>query len=125
MLGSATGEDAANVLIGFTQSVEFIAHSQASVDNFKLALLNGQHPAGGLPPPPPDFTLTSDHDIGGVNEGSAVTFTLQGPAANAGQLFSYNITGINASRVVGGQLTGTVTLDAQGLAHVVVNVDRR
>ena len=45
----ATGLDAAHILIGFTQSTEFIARSQTSVDAFKVALADGQHPAGPLP----------------------------------------------------------------------------
>ena len=119
----ATGNDAAHLLIGFTQSVEFIAKSQASIDAFKVDLANGLHPSGPLPPPPPTLTLTSDHDIGGVNEGSTVTFTLQSTsAADFGKTFSYNIAGVTAADIVGGQLAGTVTLDAQGLAHVAVTL---
>ena len=119
----ATGLDAAHILVGFTQSAEFIARSQTSVDAFKIALADGQHPAGPLPPPPPQLTLTSDHDIGGVNEGQTVTFTLQSTSsADFGKTFSYNISGVSAADIVGGQLAGTVTLDAQGLAHVALTL---
>ena len=51
-----------------------------------------------------------------------MTYTLQGPASDAGQTFNYTLSGIDASRIVGGQLAGTVTLDAQGLAHVAVTL---
>ncbi|WP_158268065.1 DUF4214 domain-containing protein [Bradyrhizobium sp. MOS002] len=119
----ATHLDAAQILLGFTQSAEFIAKSQASVDTYKLALASGQHPAGGLPPPPADITLTSDHDLGGVNEGQTVTFTLQSVNPNDfGKTFSYNISGVSAADIVGGSLIGSVTLDAQGLAHVAVTL---
>ena len=67
------------------------------------------------------LTLTSDHDLGGVVEGSTVTFTLHSTnAADFGKTFSYTISGVSAADIVGGQLTGSVTLDAQGLAHVAV-----
>ena len=37
----ATGLNASQILIGFTQSTEFITRSQASVDAFKIALAGG------------------------------------------------------------------------------------
>jgi len=120
----ATGLDAAHILIGFTQSNEFIARSQASVDAFKVLLANGTPPAPGpLPPPPAQLTLEDDHN-GTVNEGQTVTFTLQSTnAADFGKTFSYNITGsVSAADIVGGSLVGSVTLDAQGLAHVAVTL---
>lgn len=115
----ATGQNAAQILIGFTQSTEFIARSQASVDAYKVALADGQHPAGPLPPPP--ATLSVDSDVTSVNEGGSVTFTLQSlNSADFGKAFSYTLNGIQAADIVGGQLSGTVVLDSQGLAHVVV-----
>src|SRR5579871_1947835 len=73
-----SGLDAAHILVGFTQSAEFIADSQASANQFLINLENGIAQHGPLPPPPPNFTLTSDADASGVNEGSSVTFILQG-----------------------------------------------
>ena len=119
----ATGLDAAHILLGFTQSTEFVNSSQPFVDQFKEALAEGQHPNGPLPSPGPAVTLVSDHDATGVNEGSTVTFTLQSTnPADFGHTFSYNISGIDASRIAGGQLVGTVTLDSLGLAHIAVTV---
>ena len=122
----ATGLDAAHILIGFTQSIEFIARSQASVDAFKDALAEGLHPSGALqgPPPPPAPTLVDDHTPGGVNEGSTVTFTLQSTnPADFGKTFNYDITGsVSAADIVGGSLAGTVTLDATGKAFVAVTL---
>jgi len=120
----ATGLDAAHILIGFTQSTEFIARSQAAIDAFKVQLANGTPPAPGpLPPPPAQLTLEDDHN-GSVNEGQTVTFTLQSTnAADFGKTFSYNISGsVSAADIVGGSLVGSVTLDAQGLAHVAVTL---
>ena len=111
---------------------EFIASSQASVDFFKLQLAEGLHPTGALAPPPPPPppapppppTLTSDHDNGGVDEGSTVTFTLQSTnTADFGKTFNYNISGsVSAADIVGGSLVGTVTLDATGKAFVAVTL---
>jgi len=121
----ATGLNAAQILIGFTQSPEFIAKAQGSIDNFKVALAEGGHPTGPLlGPPAPAVTLVSDHDIGGVNEGSSVTFTLQSTTpADFGKTFNYNLTGsVSAADIVGGSLVGTVTLDATGKAFVTVTL---
>ena len=93
----ATALDAAHILLGFTQSTEYINSSQPTVDGFLTHLAQGLLPAPG-PPPPPNFTLTDDHTGTGVNEGSTVTYTLQGPAGDAGQLLSYTIGGIDAYR---------------------------
>ena len=115
----STGQDAGSILLGFTQSSEFIARSQAAIDAFKLDLANGLHPTGPLAPSPLAVTLTSDHDLGGVDEGSTVTFTLHSTnAADFGKTFSYTISGVSAADIVGGSLTGSVTLDAQGTATV-------
>ena len=46
----ATGLDAAHILIGFTQSAEFIASSQTSVNAFKVALANGLAPVRSASP---------------------------------------------------------------------------
>ena len=119
----ATGLDAAHILLGFTQSTEFVHSSQPFVDAAKVELAQGQVLHGPLPSPGPAVTLVSDHDATGVNEGSTVTFTLQSTnAADFGHTFAYTLTGIDASRIVGGQLTGTVTLDLLGLAHIAVTV---
>ena len=116
----ATRLDAASLLLGFTQSVEFIARSQVSVDQFKFDLSNGLHPSGPLLPPPPEFTLESDVAV--VDEGSSVIFTLQGPQAAAGQTLSYVIAGLTETDVVGGQLSGTVTLGPDGTAFLRIKL---
>jgi hypothetical protein len=116
-----SGLDAAHILIGFTQSAEYIAASQPQLLAFKTAVLNGQHPAGGLPPAPPSYTLVSDHDFSGTaNEGQSITYTLQGPASDAGKTYSYTLSGVTPGQDITGGLTGTVTLDALGLASIVV-----
>lgn len=120
---AATGLDAASILLGFTQSVEFMERSRDPIDEFKLDLANGLHPSGPLPPPPPEYTLDSDADlIAGVDEGGSVSFTVQAPISRAGQTFSYIIRGLNADDVVGGQITGTVTLDQHAIGHLVVTL---
>lgn len=61
----------------------------------------------------PRYTLSSN--ISSVNEGGKVTWTFQ--AQNTSQTrFDYSITGISADDLESGTLTGTLTLDAQGIA---------
>ncbi|SNS84026.1 MULTISPECIES: hypothetical protein [unclassified Azospirillum] len=61
----------------------------------------------------PRYTLSSN--TSSVNEGGIVTWTFQ--AQNTSQTrFDYSITGISADDLESGTLTGTLTLDAQGIA---------
>ncbi|MDD2690930.1 MAG: hypothetical protein PHX69_03990 [Simplicispira sp.] len=60
--------------------------------------------------PPPTFSLTADADS--VDEGDTVTFTVEGGKANF--TYNYELTGVDATDVKGGVLTGSVTTDADG-----------
>lgn len=71
-------------------------------------------------PPPPVYSLTASQ--GAVNEGSSVTFDLSSVNGVPGTQLSYVITGVSAADVVGGQLTGTVVLDANGHAFLTVAI---
>jgi len=57
-----------------------------------------------------------------VNEGAAMNFTLTTTSVAAGTQFSYVISGVAAADVVGGSLTGTVTVDSQGKAIIPVTL---
>jgi hypothetical protein len=115
--------DAAQILLGFTQSTEYIGRSQASIDTFKANLAAGIHAGGGLVIPS-DYTLTSDHDAAGsVDEGHTITYTLKGPSGDAGNTFAYNFSGSAATLAdISGPLSGTVTLDSTGTATITVTV---
>lgn len=60
--------------------------------------------------PTPTFSLTAD--AASVDEGDTVTFTVEGGKANF--TYNYELTGVDATDVEGGVLTGTVTTDADG-----------
>lgn len=115
----ATGLNAAQILIGFTQSAEFITKSQQAVNDFKVALAEGLHPSGPLPIAP---LTTVEADVNAVDEGSPVTFTIQGQVSDAGKTYAYTIKGVSPEDIVGGQLSGSVTLDSQGVAFLTINL---
>ena len=75
---------------------------------------------GGDAPPPPAFTLTKSGVA--VNEGEAVVFTLQTTKGSPGDKFDYVITGVSAADVVGGALTGTAVIGADGKAEIRVQL---
>ena len=70
--------------------------------------------------PEPTFALASS--AVSVNEGNTVLFHLDTTHVAPGSVYAYTLTGVSAADVVGGQLTGTVTLDAQGKAVVAVSL---
>src|SRR5690606_175646 len=72
------------------------------------------------PPPPPAPTFSLEADADSVNEGGTVTFTLQTTNVEPGTEYTYKIEGVDADDVVGGQLSGTVKIDADGKAIIEV-----
>lgn len=64
------------------------------------------------------FSLTASAAT--ANEGDAVTFTVAGGVANT--TYNYDLSGVVATDVVGGLLTGTVTTDANGVGTFTVNL---
>ncbi|NTU57999.1 MAG: hypothetical protein HGB00_03655 [Chlorobiaceae bacterium] len=57
-----------------------------------------------------------------VNEGGTIVFTLDTTHVPAGTSLNYTLTGIEASRIDGGLLNGTVTVTADGTATITVKV---
>jgi Ca2+-binding RTX toxin-like protein len=70
----------------------------------------------------PAQTFNIVTDTASVNEGSTMLFTLQTTGVAAGSTYAYSISGISASDVVGGSLSGTATIGTDGKAVVAVNV---
>ena len=66
------------------------------------------------------FVLTSDVPV--VNEGKTVTFTLATTDVPAGSSYDYEISGVSADDVVGGQLSGRVTIGTGGSAQISVTL---
>jgi hypothetical protein len=57
-----------------------------------------------------------------ATEGSTVDFALEATNVAAGTVLSYSLTGVTAAEVVGGSLTGTVTVGAGGTATIPVTL---
>ncbi|HEY6642742.1 hypothetical protein [Povalibacter sp.] len=57
-----------------------------------------------------------------VNEGETVTFTLNTTNVAPGTQYSYTLSGVSASDVAGGVLSGMVTIDANGRAVIQVTL---
>jgi ribosomal protein L25 (general stress protein Ctc) len=70
----------------------------------------------------PTYTLTKSGDS--VDEGQTAVFTLQTTNVDQGATFAYQITGVNAADVVGGQnsLTGVAVIGADGKAKIEVEL---
>jgi len=117
--------DAAHILVGFTQSTEFIGGTKTAIDNLLVQISNGLTPTGPLlgQLPPSQLSVTSSADATGANSGGAIIFNIASTngAADAGKAFVYTWTG-SAADQVGAPLTGTVLLNAQGSATLAVTL---
>jgi len=82
--------------------------------------------ANGDTVPRADATFTLTRDVETVDEGGTVTFTLQTTNVPAGAQFTYTIgtTGalhpVSAADIVGGAMSGTITIDADGRATIPI-----
>src|SRR5690606_2354006 len=72
------------------------------------------------PQPDPTFALSASTDE--VDEGADVVFTLTTTNVAPGTQYEYEISGVSSADVVGGKLTGTVTIDANGKALIPVSL---
>ena len=57
-----------------------------------------------------------------VNEGATATFTLTTTNVASGTAVPYTLSGINASDITGGALTGSVAVNSSGTATITVNI---
>jgi len=104
-------------LAGLQAVVSSVTSSAASLNAAKAAADAAAAPA---PAPVQTFTLTADATS--VNEGSSALFTLTTTNVSAGAQYSYAISGVSATDVTGGSLTGTVTIGADGKALIPVSL---
>lgn len=61
-------------------------------------------------------------DAASVNEGGTATFRVQTTNVSSGSQLAYSLSGVSASDVTGGSLTGLATVGADGVALVSVNL---
>ncbi|MBE2262180.1 MAG: DUF4214 domain-containing protein [Burkholderiaceae bacterium] len=74
------------------------------------------------PPVTPVPTLDIAVSSTTVNEGGTVVFTVVTTNVAAGTTYVYNLDGVSAADIVGGNLSGTVVIDSTGKGYVTVGV---
>jgi hypothetical protein len=114
----------AEVVQYFIHSPEAVSDSSANVQAWLVAGVNGTYPATIATTPPVSasaatYVLTNGGATS-ATEGSVVTFHIATTNVAAGSTLAYTLTGVTASEIVGGLLTGTVTLAANGTAAIPV-----
>lgn len=103
LVEDATTEGAENLTVTVAEETATVVVNDTSID-----------------PNPPAYTLTAD--AADVDEGGTVQFVLQAANVAAGSTYNYTISGVQAEDVVGGQLSGTVTLDADLRAVIEIEL---
>ena len=73
-----------------------------------------------LPQNNPTYSLSSIATS--VNEGSTASFTLTTTGVAAGTILNYNLSGISSADIVGGSLTGSVSVGSDGTATIFVPI---
>jgi V8-like Glu-specific endopeptidase len=89
-------------------------------------LLGVTAPAAPAPAPAPDAAPAPQYALSAaaasVNEGATASFTFMTANVAAGTLLGYQLTGVQASDVVGGALTGAAMVGADGRATVSIGL---
>ncbi len=148
ILRSALGTDAQTVTAKYNASVQFVdaldtsaevlgySGEEAAQDGRDfLATVDYQHiPSQSdinaavlvatTPNPVIEPTPTMDIAVSAtaVNEGDTVVFTINTTHVAAGSTYAYTLSGVQAADIVGGSLSGTVTIDANGKGYVNVGL---
>lgn len=91
-----------------TATIPSSAATQASID--------------GLPPVGTVALLSSNAPPTGITEGGTVIFLIQTIPDLAGQFISYELSGVQAADVAGGQLAGTVQISETGVGLIQVTI---
>ncbi len=104
---------------GFTQSVEGLARWTTDSQNWLLAGVRGSYPVniGTV-----TYTLTNGGAVT-ATEASVVKFQLTTINVSPGTLLSYTLTGVTSLQVLGGLLTGTTPVAADGTAEIAVTLN--
>lgn len=113
--GAEAAEDAHNWLSGiYNETTKDAAIEPTALHD---AVVECIAPDGPIVP-----TYDLSADAASVNEGNAVTFTLETTHVAAGTSYAYTLSGVQASDVVGGTLSGTAVVGADGKAVVTVEL---
>ncbi len=118
----------ANVVQYFTHSPEALGDSSANIEAWLVAGVNGTYPATIVTTPvtvPVAGAATYVLTNGGASsatEGSTVTFHVATTNVATGSSVPYSLSGVTAAEVVGGLLSGTVTVASDGTASIPVTL---
>ena len=107
-------QNRADVLLSFTGSAENMADISASNGGWLVNTSSGGYAA-------PPYTLVHDTQSS-ITEGGTETFTLATNGVAANTVVYYTLSGVTASEVVGGHLTGTITVGSNGEASLAVTL---
>ena len=108
----------AKVLADFSESAENISGTMAATSTgISFATYSG--PLIDLSP---TFSLLSN--VSQANEGDTLVFTLETQNVSAGTSYPYTISGVDASDLSSGTLTGTLSIDSSGKGTVSLTLAR-
>jgi hypothetical protein len=121
-LGGATAKPTAlqmaSVALDFIQSPEAAALSTVNMQNWLVAGDQGTYPNTVKP----TYTLLVEGRGGAATEGSSLEFLLETRNLPTGTHIPYTISGVTASQVQGGALSGTITVNANGNIDIPITL---
>ncbi len=71
-------------------------------------------------PVPPSFTITPS--VSSANEGSSINYVVSTTGVANGSILEYQLTGVSSSDVVGGNLTGSFVVGANGQGSITISI---
>lgn len=108
------------VILGGLAAAGGIAAAAAGGGSKEVVVQPVPVPAAPAPAPAPTYALTAGATS--VDEGGVAIFTLKTTNLAANSTVAYEITGVSASDMVNGKLTGTAVVGADGVAKIEIPI---
>lgn len=108
------------VILGGLAAAGGIAAAAAGGGSKEVVVQPVPVPAAPAPAPAPTYALTAGATS--VDEGGVAIFTLKTTNLAANSTVAYEITGVSASDLVNGKLTGTAVVGADGVAKIEIPI---